>query len=244
MSRGLLICLSGIESSGKSTQLKRLMEYARAQVLRPFYLWTRPGYTRNLEACKRFIHSLKNGGRSRGKNEESRSESPGSPAPERQQRDYPRRAKGFDTALGRRVWLTLSLIDLIIVYGVQIRYWLWRGQTVVCDRYLWDGLVDFRNNFPDDAVESGILWRILLALTPRPDVAYFLLISVEESLHRSKLRERGFQDSEAVLQKRLEQYKLIAEQFQWPVLDGQRPVDEIAVEIQSRVEALVQAAKT
>ena len=244
MSRGLLICLSGIESSGKSTQLKRLMEYAHAQGLRPFYLWTRPGYTRNLEACKRFIRSLKSAGRSRGKDEASRSESPGSPAPERKQRDYPRRAKGFDTALGRRVWLALSLIDLIIVYGVQVRYWLWRGQTVVCDRYLWDGLVDFRNNFPDDAVESGILWRILLALTPRPDVAYFLLISVEESLQRSKLRERGFQDSEAVLQKRLEQYKLVAEQFQWPVLDGQRPVDELAVEIQSRVGALVQAAKT
>ena len=136
MSRGLLICISGIESSGKSTQLKRLMEYAHAQGLRPFYLWTRPGYTRNLEACKHFIRSLKSAGRSRGKDEASRSESPGSPAPERKQRDYPRRAKGFDTALGKRVWLTLSLIDLII-----------------------------------------------------------LLISVEESLHRSKLRERIFQDS-------------------------------------------------
>ncbi|MFT5155067.1 MAG: thymidylate kinase, partial [Planctomycetota bacterium] len=159
MSRGLLICLSGIESSGKSTQLKRLMEYAHAQGLHPFYLWTRPGYTRNLEACKRFIRSLKSIGRSRGNDEASRSQSLGSLAPGRQQRDYPRRAKGFDSALGRRFWLALSLIDLIIVYGVQVRYWLWRGQTVVCDRYLWDGLVDFRNNFPDDAVESGILWR-------------------------------------------------------------------------------------
>lgn len=244
MRRGLLICLSGIESSGKSTQLRRLMEYAHAQGLRPIYIWTRPGYTRNLEACKRFIQSLKSDARSRGKVEASRSENQVVPAPERKQRDYPRKAERFDSALGRRVWLALSLIDLIIVYGVQVRFRLWRGQTVICDRYLWDGLVDYRNNFPDDAVESGILWRILRATTPRPDVAYFLLISVEESLHRSKSRERGFQDSEAVLQKRLEQYELVAEQFQWPVLDGQRPVDELAEEIRSRVEAFVQAAKT
>ena len=56
------------------------------------------------------------------------------------------------------------------------------------------------------------------------------------SLHRSKMRERGFQDSEAVLLKRLEQYEAVAEQSQWPVLDGQRPVDELALEIQSSVE--------
>ena len=244
MSRGLLICLSGIESSGKSTQLKRLMAFAHARGLRPVYMWTRPGYTRNLEACKQFVKRLKAGVGSRGKAEARRSENPDVPAHQLRQRDYPRRAEGFDSALGRRVWLVLSLIDLIIVYGLQVRYRLWRGQTVVCDRYLWDGLVDYRSNFPDDNVESGILWRILRAMTPLPDVAYLLLIPVEESLHRSKLRQRGFQDSEAVLQKRLEQYQLVAEQIQWPVLDGQRPVDELALEIQSKVAALVGAAKT
>ena len=244
MNRGLLICLSGIESSGKSTQLKRLMEFAQAQGLRPFYLWTRPGYTRNIEACKQFIRRLKPAGRSTGKAEAIRSASAESTVPADKQRDYPKRAGSFSSLPGRRVWLALALIDLIIVYGVQIRYWLWRGRTVVCDRYLWDGLVDFRNNFPDDAVESGILWRILLALTPKPDVAYFLLIPAEESLRRSKLRERGFQDPEAVVRKRLEQYELVAEQFKCPVLDGQRPVDDLAVEIQSSVEALVQAGKT
>ena len=55
---------------------------------------------------------------------------------------------------------------------------------------------------------------ILQALTPRPDVAYLLLISVEESSRRSEMRERRYQDSEAELQKRLKQYKLVAEQFQ------------------------------
>jgi thymidylate kinase len=219
------------------------MEFAHAQDMRPFYLWTRPGYTRNIEACKHLIRSLKPVARSRRNDEARRTESADSLAPERKQRDYPRRANGFKTPLGRRVWLVLALIDLIIVYGVQVRFRLWRGRTVICDRYLWDGLVDFRNNFPDDAVESWMLWRALRALTPRPDVAYFMLIPVEESLRRSKQRERGFQDSEAVLRKRLEQYKIVAEQSQWPILDGQRPVGELAAEIQSSVGTLAEAVK-
>jgi dTMP kinase len=142
----------------------------------------------------------------------------------------------------KRLWLSLALIDLIWLYGLQVRYWLSRGRTVICDRYLWDCLVDFRVNFPSDAVESGLLGRVLTALAPRPDVAFFLLISVEESLLRSKQRERRFRETEAVLQQRLEEYRTVADQFQWPVLDGQRPVEEVAEEIQSKVAAIAESA--
>jgi thymidylate kinase len=229
MSRALLICLSGIESSGKSTQLERLMETARIGGLRPVYLWTRPGYTRNLEAAKRLVRRLSGalpaGGSSGG------STSGGV------QRSYPRRGDGFRSALKRRLWLSLALLDLIWVYGLQVRYWLARGRTVVCDRYLWDCLVDFRVNFPGDEVESGPLGRMLTALAPRPDVAFFLLISVEESLRRSEQRERKFRETEGVLEQRLEQYRALADEFQVPVLDGQRPAEEVAEEIQSKVAA-------
>ena len=235
MSRGLLVCLSGIESSGKSSQLKLLMENAYRQGLRPVHLWTRPGYTRNLEAAKRLVRQLMSA-RAAGR-------SSGSSTAERVPRVYPRRGKGFRSALKKRLWLSLALIDLIWVYGVQVRYWLSRGRTVICDRYLWDCLVDFRVNFPSDAVESGFLGRMLTALAPRPDVAFVLLISVEESLRRSKQRERRFRETEAVLQQRLAEYRTVADQFQWPVLDGQRPAEEVAAEIQSKVAAIAKSAE-
>ena len=114
MSRGILISLSGLESSGKSTQLELLLENAHRQGLHPIYLWTRPGYTRNLEAAKRLIRRLTSG---RGAARSSRSSTS-----ERELRDYLRRGAGFRSARGRRVWLTLALIDLIWVYGLQIRY--------------------------------------------------------------------------------------------------------------------------
>lgn len=235
MSRGLLICLSGIESSGKSTQLELLLENARRQGQSPVYLWTRPGYTRNLETAKRVIRRL-TGRRPTGKKS-------GSSIAARVKHAYPRRGDEFGSALARRVWLSIALTDLIWVYGFQVRYWLSLGRTVVCDRYLWDCFVDFRINFPRDAVESGLLGRILTAVTPRPDVAYFLLIPVEESLLRSKQRERNFQEAEAVLGQRLDQYRIVADQFQLPVLDGRRSVDEIAEEIQLGIAALAEPAK-
>ena len=128
MSRALLICLSGIESSGKSTQLERLMETARGEGRRPIYLWTRPGYTRNLEAAKRLARRLMGAG-GRGKNAKAADRAP---------RSYPRRAEGFRHSLHRQLWLALALLDLIWVYGFQIRFWRASGRTVICDRYLWD----------------------------------------------------------------------------------------------------------
>lgn len=234
MSRALLVCLSGIESSGKSTQLDRLVENARRRGLRPVCLWTRPGYTRNLEAAKRLVQRLTSA-RVAGSGS-------GAAGSERGPRAYPRRGDGFRSALAKRLWLSLALVDLIWVYGVEVRYWLSRGRTVICDRYLWDCLVDFRVNFPGDDVESGLLGRMLTALTPRPDVAFFLLISVEESLRRSEQRERRFRETEAVLQLRLEEYRTLADEFRWPVLDGQRPAEEVSEEIQSKIAATVRPA--
>ena len=106
---------------------------------------------------------------------------------------------------------------------------------IFCDRYLWDCLVDLRINFPNDAVESGLLGRMLVALTPRADIAFFLLISVEESLRRSKQRESKIPETEAVLKLRLEQYQIVADQFQWPVLDAERPIAEVAEKIHQAV---------
>jgi dTMP kinase len=220
VSRGLLVTLSGIESSGKSTQLKRLEEDLRGGGRRPpIQVWIRPGYTRNLEALKRLSGS--------------RSSRPA--AGEGSPRPFPRRAEGFRSPLRRRLWLSLALIDLIWVFAVQVRYWRAMGRTVICDRYLWDCLVDFRVNFPDDPVERWLLGRALTALTPDPDIAFFLLIPVDESLRRSDTRERRFRESPAVLERRLAEYESQAGGLGWPVLDGRRPVEELAEEIRMGV---------
>lgn len=152
----VLICLSGIESSGKSTQLERLMESARRARRRPHHVRRRPGYTRNLEAAKRLARRLA-GIRRRGVKGE---------AAERAPRSYSRRAEGFRSSFQRHLWLSLALIDLIWLHGFRIRLWRARGRTVVSDRYLWDCFVDFRVNIPDDGIET---WRVAAVTNSAPE---------------------------------------------------------------------------
>jgi len=142
------------------------------------------------------------------------------------------RTQAFGKSWVRRLWLAAAILDLLWVYGVQVRWRRWRGQTVVCDRYLWDTLVDFRMNFPQEQVERWFLWRCLARLAPKPDAAFLLLVSVEESVRRSDVKGEPFRDAPEVLAQRLVQYQSLADETGvWHVLDGQRPIDALAAEI-------------
>lgn len=225
MGRALLISFSGIESSGKSTQIARLMERAQAAGERPVKLWTRPGYTPTLEAGKRRLRRL------RGRR------SPEAGSGERASRAYPRRAEGFRSSFTRRLWLSLALLDLLWWYAVRVRLWRASGRTVVCDRYLADCRVDFRVNFPEDDVESGLLARLLTALAPRPDLALVLLLPLEDSLERSVGRERRFRENKEVLAQRHAAYESLAGERGVVALDGRSPERDLEREIERLVDA-------
>ena len=137
----------------------------------------------------------------------------------------------------RRAWLMLALLDLLWVYGVQLRWWRWRGHGVICDRYLWDTLIDFRLNFPQERVEDWLLWRLLVRASPQPDAAFLLLVPVAESVRRSQLKDEPFPDTPEVLARRLAQYESLAKAGHWRVLDGRRSIDKLALDIRAGVEA-------
>jgi len=232
VSRGLLISVSGIDSSGKSTQLSRLLEAAQARGERPVRLWSRPGYTPTLEAAKASLKRFRSSGAAATNTEGAKP------------RTYPRRAASFRSGLRKRAWLSLALLDLIWWYGVRLRAWRAAGRTVICDRYLPDCWVDFRVNFPDDDVESWLLARALAAVAPRPDAAFLLHIPVEESLQRSLGRDRRFRESAAVLGRRLAVYEALAGESGVAPLDGRRPAEALAREIDARVDAVRRSAKS
>lgn len=212
--KGQLIVFSGLDGAGKSTQIARLVTYLEAEGARPTVLWTRGGYTPLFEGLKALARRLSRG----------RVVPAAGPSVQRQQ--------ALARPRTRRLWLTLAMFDLLWVYGVQVRWLRWRGYVVICDRYLWDTLLDFRLNFPQEAVEYWWLWRLLVHLTPKPQVAFLLLIPVEEALRRSQQKHEPFPDSPETLQQRLLHYQTLAAQGHWQhVLDGQRPLDALADEI-------------
>jgi thymidylate kinase len=106
----------------------------------------------------------------------------------------------------RNLWLVLSILDLILVYGVYVRVSRVFGRIVIADRYLLDTWIDFKLGFPEVCTDQWLTWKILNKIAPRPDVTFLLLIPVEESLERSILKNEPFPDSEDVLKKRRDLY--------------------------------------
>ena len=217
MKRGGLITFSGIDGAGKSTQIDLLIQHLAALNHKPVRLWTRGGYTSFLEWIKRFLRRLL--GRA-------------VPPPGRGDR----RDQALRRSWVRSMWLTASMLDLIRVYGLVIRWWQWRGRTVICDRYLLDTAIDFRLNFPEESVEKWWLWRFLVRVTPKPNVTFVLLIPVEESVLRSEAKGEPFRDSPRILAERLRMYKETATREDWCVLDATHSIETVFTRIKDQIE--------
>ena len=211
-----LIAFSGIDGAGKSTQIDLLMKLIKDTGGKPKYLWSRGGYTV-------FFNSIKSGIRLILK---KKLPSSGHSLKREQIIQNPQVA---------RVWLSLAILDLIFLYGIYIRFQKILGRTVIADRYLTDTQLDFRLNFPTVKVEEWILWKVLKALTPKPDNYFMLLIPVEESIRRSKLKNEPFPDSEEVLTQRHAFYTRIVEDEGCVFLDCTQSIETIHEQIKERL---------
>lgn len=207
-----LVTFSGLDGAGKSTQISRLTDVLAINGNKPVYLWTRGGYTGPFNTLKTISRKII------GKKvlPSGRTEA---------------RTKAFRKGWVRTAWLTLAILDLALVYGIYVRWLNLTGRTVIADRYLADTWIDFTLNFPGTNFDRWPLWNLLELVTPKPDLAFLLLIPVEESLRRSKQKEEPFPDSEEVLRQRYEYYASFSCTGNWHMIDCTRPLDDIAEEI-------------
>lgn len=206
--RAPLFAFSGLDGCGKSTQMEGLTNALKSEGLSPVRLWSRGGYTEGMLLLKRAAR------RAAG----SRLPAPG-PSKKREQ------------ALAKpwvaKVWLTLSMLDLIRLYGIRVRLWQWQGRPVICDRYLWDTLVDFAMAHPHIPVESNLLWRILVRTAPNPDRAFFLELDPETAEARALAKGDPFPEPLDARTRREALYRRLLERGLFDIVDARMSVEEI-----------------
>ena len=218
--RGKLIIFSGLDGAGKSTQIEILMDYLNNRGRLPKFIWTRGGYTTLFISLKNLLRKLMG----------ERIPPPG----RNEKRERVMRSKKV-----QKFWLIIALLDLLRVYAFQIRFWLWSGKMVICDRYLIDTLIDFKINFKNQEVERWFLYKLLLWASPRPDVCFLMLIPVEEAIKRSGQKDEPFPDSPEILDKRLSMYKELSDDKNWTILDGLKCREELSFKIRQIADNLL-----
>ena len=177
-------------------------------------LWIRGGYTPRLCAAKSAIRNLL------GKI--------AAPPGESNQREAYMRAPGR-----RRFWLHMAVLDLYVECLVRVRWLGRRGRCVLCDRYLDDTEIDFAIHFPDDHVNEWPSWRLLRRLAPKPDHAFLLDLSFQDSARRSLEKGEPFPEDDQRRRMRACYYDVAKQKIPWRLLDALRTVDQLHCEVVS-----------
>lgn len=215
-----MIALSGLDGAGKTTQIDVLIKHFESKGKKIEVFWSRGGYTPGMEWLKRKLRKSKN---SNIPSEQGNSK----------ERDL-----AFSKVIVRRIWLSLAIIDLILHYSLILRLKRGFGRIIICDRYLFDTLIDFQSNFPNENADSWILWKILKLLALKPKYHFVLTIPVEESLRRSTLKNEPYPANAKVLEYRLMRYlDYCNNNTRVHHIDCNKPVDEVKREILSYIES-------
>lgn len=207
----MLIVLSGTDGAGKSTQIRLLCSFLAQKGYCTKSLWARGGYTPIFQLLKNFIRAFSLGKFPRTGKSEIRS-------------------KAFSISWIAILWLNLSILDLLLFWGLYVRILILFGRVVICDRYIDDTRLDFRRNFPGFDFEKSWLWVAMEYIIPNPDAAFLLYVPVEVTLKRSKDKFEPYPDDEATLSWRLNAYRdfSLFPPSLFVHLDGQLSISEVS----------------
>lgn len=220
----MLIEFSGLDCAGKSTQINLMVDYLSSRGYAVKTVWSRGGYTPGIT----WLKNLARGGK--GKTPE-------------QMTVEEREAKVNAKPQGGRLLLWLSIIDLIVYWGIVFRIWSRGKNALLCDRYLSDTFIDFTLKYPKMRFERWLVWQLLLKVYRKPDCSFVLTITPEESMRRSNLKFEPFPEPQEKREKRLNLYLQEIKSGRWQYeIDCMRPIDVIHQELKSKIDENIRNA--
>ncbi|HSG28850.1 MAG TPA: hypothetical protein VLA34_10245, partial [Candidatus Krumholzibacterium sp.] len=211
---GILV-LSGLDGTGKSSQAERLLDRLEAEGLRSGVIWNRWKPILTLPLVKLARRML-------------------SPVKDARTEDYSNfteaKREKMKSPLKQKLWQRMVWSE----YALQVRWRLvthgWPSRGMVCDRYVYDTIVDMAVNFsvPPERLET-LCEDPLLSLFPVPAQAVLIDIDPETGATRKD-------DGTPVeyLADRRQLYLQMARITGAVVVDGTGSIDDIAEEIWER----------
>jgi thymidylate kinase len=195
----MLVTLSGIDGSGKSSQAQALRDACEVSHVHARIAWTRIGDTPVLHRLRRTRHRLA-------------------------QRHGVAPPRTF-SRMGWRLmlWAVLASADYA-AWLQSVRWRLWRGDVVIADRYLCDFEVELSVRLQKEQRLAALLLRGLQALAPKPRRAYLLRLDPTLSRDRKPASDCRNLDP-ADLQAR---YDALVGRYGLRVYDASLPFEELA----------------
>ena len=203
----MLISFSGIDSSGKSTQIKLLENFLVERGIKARKTWGKARGTPGVVLLKKLL---------------------------RRDQKYTfeeklaYRERVLKSSIKRRLLLYASLFDLLWYFGIYYRILDLFYKITILDRYIWDTYIELKTEFTDSNFENWILWKLVIFLSPEPRVSILITIPPEESIRRDIQKNDLTVDSLDLKKQKLSLYEKLSQNQKWSVvINGMQPEDII-----------------
>lgn len=202
-----MISFSGIDCSGKSTQIENVKNAFGKAHKKCKVIHSRGGYTPVLEFFKNLFRKDKKG--TTEEQEQYRQEIHGNPKK-------------------RKMLLWLSILDMGLYYGIHFRFVELFGKTILADRYFWDSYIDFQMKYPEFDFEKWVVWRLARRISKKPSKSIIYTIPAELSMYRSTLKDEPWPEPIDVRRTRIDHYMKEISNGRWDtVIDATGTVEEV-----------------
>jgi thymidylate kinase len=202
--KGILVCFAGIDGGGKTTLAEGLVDAVTRSGIRTSYVWggfKRFVLLRPVVALAQAVI----------------------PYQDKRVKCSPTKGSEIQNPVLATVYHYLVLIDYVLQATIKIRLPLLRGDTIICDRYVYDVIASIGVILDYPAGRTLALLDSCLALLPKPHLAF--VVDLPEALAYQRKEDIISIDFLSV---RRQLYLQMAERHGMTVLDGSSDPSELS----------------